>query len=115
MKANSNNNLKGRKMKITEGLKMIDAGWIRKPAGFRVKYEKLVDGRRVTEHSPPEGSALLDSDVTAWRYAWKLFAACRSEKTDIQENELVNIHVVDDAGEQVKYYATNKYDLFNPK
>jgi len=102
-------------MKIIEGLTIIDAGWIRKPAGFRVKYEKLVDGQRVTEYSPPEGSALLDSDVTAWRYAWKLFMASRSDKANIQEAELANIHVVNDADAKVKYYATNKYDLFNPK
>ena len=94
---------------------MIDAGWIRKPAGFRVKNEKLVDGRRVTEVSPPEGSAPLDSDVTAWRYAWKLCAAVRSGEADLQEAELANIHVVDDADEKVKYYATNKYDVLNPK
>jgi hypothetical protein len=102
-------------MKIAEGLKIIAAGWIRKPKGFRVKYQKQVDGQLVTEYSPPEGSALLDSDVTAWRYAWKLCEAVRSDKTDVQEAELVNIHVVDDADEQVKCYATNNFDSFNPK
>ncbi len=102
-------------MKIAEGLKIIAAGWIRKPKGFRVKYEKLVDGQLVTEYSPPEGNALLDSDVTAWRYAWKLCEAVRSDKTDIQEAELVNIHVVNDAREKVKYYATDDFAVFNCK
>ncbi len=102
-------------MKIAEGLKIIEAGWIRKPKGFRVKYQKQVDGQLVTEYSPPESSALLDSDVTAWRYAWKLCEAVRSDKTDNQEAELFNIHVVNDADEQVKYYATDKYDSFNQK
>jgi len=102
-------------MQISEGLKIIQAGWIRKPKGFRVKYQKLVDGQLVTEQSPPEGSALLDSDVTAWRYAWKLFMTTRSDTADIREEELVNIHVVNDGDEKVKYYATNNYEVFNSK
>jgi hypothetical protein len=102
-------------MEITEGLKIIDAGWIQKPNGFRVKYQKLVDGQLVTEVSPPEKKAGLDSDVVAWRYAWKLFMATRSEEKDIQNDELVNIHVVNDSDERVKYYATNDFDMFNPK
>jgi hypothetical protein len=102
-------------MKIAEGLKIIEAGWIRKPKGFRVKYQKQVDGQLVTEYSPPEGSALLDSDVTAWRYAWKLCEAVRSDKTDIQAAELVNIHVVNDASEKVKYYVTDDFAVFNCK
>ena len=102
-------------MQITEGLKIIAAGWIRKPKGFRVKYQRLVDGELVTEISPPEDATLLDSDVTAWRYAWKLFRASRFAGTDIQAAELINIHVVDDEGEKVKYYATNTYEIFNRK
>jgi len=102
-------------MEITEGLKIIDAGWVQKPKGFRVKYQKLVDGQLVTELSPPEGKAGLDSDVVAWRYAWKLFRATCSEASGVQADELVNIHVVTDANEKVMYYATNEFDVFNPK
>jgi len=102
-------------MQIAEGLKLIGAGWIQKPKGFRVEYQKLTDGQLVTELSPPEGSALLDSDVTAWRYAWKLFMASRADAADIQAAELVNIHVVDDEGRKVKYYATDTFEVFNRK
>ena len=102
-------------MKVAEGLKIIEAGRIRKPIGFRVNYQKLVDGQLVTGYSPPEGSAPLDSDVTAWRYAWNLCKSTRSDAADIQATELVNIHVVDDEGEKVKYYATNAYEVFNRK
>ena len=102
-------------MQITEGLKIIDTGWIQKPKGFRVQYQKLIDGQLVTELSPPEDKAVLDSDVVAWRYAWKLFMATRSEAADIQENELVNIQVVNEANEQVKYYATDAFEVFNQK
>lgn len=102
-------------MQISEGLNIINAGWIRKPEGFRIKYQKLVDGQLATEYSPPEGSALLDSDIVAWRYAWKLFMSTRSATADIREEELVNIHVVDDLNEKVKYYATDEYEVFNKK
>ena len=100
-------------MQIAEGLEIIDTGWIQKPKGFRVKYQRLVDGQLVTEYSPPEGSALLDSDVVTWRYAWKLFMATRADTADSREEELVNIHVVNDAGEKVKSYATGAYTVFN--
>lgn len=102
-------------MKITEGLKIIDDGWIRKPKGFRVKCQRLLAGELVDTVSPPENAAPLDSDVTAWRYAWKLYMATRSNAADIQENELINIHVVNDADAKVKYYATNEFEMFNKK
>lgn len=102
-------------MQIAEGLKIIETGWIRKPRGFRVQYQKLVDGQLVTELSPPEDKSVLDSDVVAWRYAWKLFMATRSDSADIQEGELVNIQVVNEVNEQVKYYATDAFEVFNRK
>jgi len=102
-------------MEITAGLKIIDAGWVQKPKGFRVKYQKVVEGQLVTELSPPENKAGLHSDVVAWRYAWKLYMATRSAEDGIQDGELVNIHVVTDTNEKVKYYATDEFDEFNPK
>ena len=102
-------------MQVSAGLKIIEKGWIRKPAGFRVKYQRLVNGEKITEISPPEESAPLDSDVTAWRYAWKLFKATRRDGEDLQPEELVNICVIDDRGEPIKYYATNTYEVFNSK
>lgn len=102
-------------MQITEGLKIIETGWTPKPKGFRVQYQKLVDGQMVTELSPPEDKAVLDSDVVAWRYAWKLYMATRSDSADIQEEELVNIQVVNDAGEPVKYYATSAFEVYNQR
>jgi hypothetical protein len=102
-------------MEITEGLKIIETGWVPKHKGFRVQYQKLVDGQLVTELSPPEDKAVLDSDVVTWRYAWKLYMATRADSANIQENELVNIQVVNEANEQVKYYATNAYEVFNRK
>lgn len=102
-------------MKLTQGLKIIAKGWIEKPKGFRVRYQKQIDSKLVTEYSPGLDDSLLDSDVTTWRYAWKLFMATKAESRDISPDELVNITVVDDSDRQVAYYVTGKSETFNKK
>lgn len=102
-------------MKLTQGLKIIAKGWIEKPKGFRVRYQKQIDSKLVTEYSPGLDNSLLDSDVTTWRYAWKLFMATKAESSDISPDELVNITVVDDSDRQVAYYVTGKPETFNKK
>lgn len=96
-------------MKISELLKVVDEGWVRKPKGFRVRFQTRIDGTWVTDTMPGEGENLLDSDVVAWRSAWKLWQAAKSGV-----GEYVNITVVDDRGEPVSYYATGRLDVFNP-
>ena len=59
-------------MKIADGLKMIENGWIRKPEGFRVRFHRQTNAGLEAGLSPPHEAAPLNSDVTAWRYAWKL-------------------------------------------
>ena len=66
-------------MKINDALARIDAGWVRKPKGFRVRFDVYVDGRWQADCSPEENTAPLDSDVTAWRLAWKLAQAGRPD------------------------------------
>ena len=100
-------------MKVNEALKVIDEGWIRKPKGFRVHIQKYVNSEWVTEYSPGEKEKALDSDVVAWRLAWKLSEATKSDKTEIGEGDLVNIYVVDDLGHPIKYYASNQLEVFN--
>jgi hypothetical protein len=102
-------------MKISEGLKVIEKGWIIKPKGYRVKYQKLVNSELITEYSPDLEDKPLDSDVVAWRYAWKLYVATKSGSTEISDGELINIFVVDDSDKPVKYYATNQLEVFNRK
>jgi len=102
-------------MKISEGLKVIEKGWIIKPKGYRVKYQKLVNSELITEYSPDLEDKPLDSDVVAWRYAWKLYVATKSDSTEISDGELINIIVVDDSDKPVKYYATNQLEVFNHK
>jgi hypothetical protein len=95
-------------MKVNEALKLIDQGWVRKPKGFRVHFQKKVNSEWVTEYVPGEGEALLESDVVAWRLAWKLSQAGKSNTSEINEGDIINIYVVDDLGNRVKFYGTNQ-------
>ena len=60
-------------MKIIEAMKVIDAKWEEKTPGFFGfdSNDSTVPSGSMT-FSPPEDASLLDSDVTAWRLAWKL-------------------------------------------
>lgn len=99
-------------MKEKEALELIDAGWCRKPKGFRVHFQKRVDGAWQTDYVPEKGH--YDSDVVTWRLAWKLYQATRSDSNEAgAKRMLVNIFVEDDAGNPIKYYATGQYEVFN--
>jgi hypothetical protein len=98
-------------MKITDALKVIDAGWVRKPKGFRVHFNQQGESGWETGFSPGEKGSPLTSDVVAWRLAWKLAQAAKPDS----EEALVNIYVVDDLGEPIKYYATNRFEVFNER
>jgi hypothetical protein len=97
-------------MKISEMLKAVDEGWVQKPKGFRVRFQMLQDGKWVTDTMPGPKGKPLDSDVVAWRSAWKLFHASRPGGT-----EYVNLTVVDDQDNPIPYYATGKLEVFNPR
>lgn len=102
-------------MNIKEALVIIDEAWIRKRGGYRVHFQILEGSEIVTKYSPGEEDELLDSDVAAWRMAWKLAQSTGSEGSEIREGELINLYVVDDTGERMKYYATNQFDVFKAK
>ena len=102
-------------MKVKEAVKIVDKSWIRKPKGFRVRLQKRIDSQWVTEYVPGEEQKPMDSDVVAWRLAWKLAVSTQTEGDDIGEDELVNLYVVDDLGNPINYYATNKTEVLNPK
>lgn len=99
-------------MKLAAGMKLIAEGWVTKPKGFRVRFEQMTGGRLVTGYSPPLEDAPLDSDVTTWRYAWKLAMAAAPEG-ELQDGDLVNVTVVDDQNEPVIYYAGGTKMVFN--
>jgi hypothetical protein len=102
-------------MKITEGLKIIENGWIRKPKGFRVAFHKQTETQIEDGFSPPLDAPPLNSDVTAWRYAWKLFQATSSETEKGEPGALYNITVVDDLGNPFKFYGTGEFETYNNK
>lgn len=101
-------------MKIKELLAVVDKGWVQKPKGFRVHFEKLTADGPVADYVPGLKDTLLDSDVVAWRSAWKLFQATQSDDAEFGNGKLVNIFVVDEQNRAVKYYATHRHEVFNP-
>ena len=100
-------------MKIMESIKIIDAGWIKKSRGFRVKYDQRNESGWSAAYCPDKGDAPMDSDVTAWRLAWKMARSSAPEGT--ADIELANVLVVDEEDNPVKYYATNKLKVFNQR
>ncbi len=102
-------------MKISESLKIFDAGWVRKSKGYRVHFQKKVDNEFITDHVPNLKGNPLDSDVVAWRVAWKLYQTTKSDMAENSEPEFVNIYVVDDLGNPVKFYVTNQLKVYNSK
>jgi len=102
-------------MKVAEGLKVIENGWIRKPRGFRVRFHRQTDGGVEAGFSPPLDAAPLNSDVTAWRYAWKLWQATQAEAESGAAGALYNITVVDDQDQPVRFYGSGKSETYRPK
>ena len=100
-------------MKIAEGLKIIENGWIKKPKGFRVSFQKQTDSGMEAGLSPPTNAAPLNSDVTAWRYAWKLAQSTPLRSDAPQAGDLLNIFVVDQDNQPILYYATGEKEIFN--
>jgi hypothetical protein len=102
-------------MKIEEGLEIINDRWIRKPKGFRVRFDKRTDSGFEVVYSPSPEDAPLDSDVTAWRYAWKLWQATQADSETDGHGALYNIAVVDDRDQPIRFYVTGEPIVYNPK
>ena len=100
-------------MKLSEALKFIDHGWVRKRKGFRVQFQKRINSEFVTDVVPNEEAKPLDSEVAAWRLAWKLSEAAKLDNSEPGDGEMVNICVVDDLGNPVAFYGTNQPKMFN--
>jgi len=102
-------------MKIADGLKLIENGWIRKPKGFRVRFHRRTEAGFEAGLSPPPEAAPLNSDVTAWRYAWKLWQATQAAAETEDPGALYNITVVDDQDLPFRFYGTGECETYNPK
>ena len=101
-------------MKIDDALNRIDEGWIPKSKGFRVQYDIYVDGQWNTDCCPDKDLAPLNSEVTAWRLAWKLAQTCHTEPVQLKDGDLANIIVIDDQGNPIASYISGDYDVYHP-
>ena len=97
-------------MKITELLKIADEKWVRKAKGYRVRFQRREGDSWVVDYMPDLVDPPLLSDVVAWRSAWKLLKSSRPD-----DSEFVNLTVVDDRAEPVRYYANGRFEVFNAK
>lgn len=76
-------------------------------------FQKKVDSEWVVEYVPGEEEKPLDSDVVAWRLAWKLSQAGKSDTSEMNEGDIINIYVVDDSGNPIKFYGTNELTVLS--
>ncbi|MFC1825204.1 hypothetical protein ACFL9T_21030 [Thermodesulfobacteriota bacterium] len=102
-------------MKLKDVVNIVDEGWVKKEKGYRIHFQRRVDSEYLTEYAPGEEEKPLDSEVTTWRLAKNLYNATQGDHPENADGEIVNIYVVDDSGNQIKYYATNQFDVFNPR
>ena len=102
-------------MKTKDALKITDEGWVKKRKGFLVHFQKMVIAELTTDYVPPEEAKPLDSDVVAWRFAWKLSESTKTDRPEISDGDMINIYVVDEEGNPVNYYATNQPEIFNAR
>ena len=100
-------------MKSAEAYKIIDAGWVKKRKGFRVRFQKQVDSEIITDYFPDMEQGPWLSEIAIWRMAWKLAESKNSDTPDLNAGDLVNIYVIEDGGNPIKYYATNRFEVFN--
>jgi hypothetical protein len=100
-------------MKTKEALKIIDKGWVKKRKGFRVHFQKMLNSELITDYVPPEEVKPLDSDVVAWRLAWKLAESTKTNSPEPSDGNVINVYVVDEEGNPINYYATNQPEIFN--
>jgi hypothetical protein len=102
-------------MDLKEAMQMIGKGWIQRPKGFRVRFERRQGEQWVSDSFPSEGETLLTSDVMAWELARRFAEATRKGATSEAEGAITSITVVDDKGSPVTFYGTNAIRVLNPR
>lgn len=100
-------------MNSKEAYEIIDAGWAKKPKGYRVRFQRQVDAEMVTDYFPDLDDGPWKSQVAIWRMAWRLAESRQSDPPDVNAGDLVNVCVVDHEDNPIKYYATGKFEVFN--
>jgi hypothetical protein len=101
-------------MELKEAMQMIGAGWIQRPKGFRVRFERRQGEKWLSDFFPSETETLLSSDVMAWELARRFAEATQREAAGEAEGDISDITVVDDKGSPVRFYGTNAIRVLNP-
>jgi len=100
-------------MNLKKVYKIIDESREKKRTGYRIQFQQKVDSETLTITVPDLDKKSWESDVATWRLAWRLAETRQYDPPDINGGDSVNITVVDDEGNQIKYYATNQFEVFN--
>ncbi len=100
-------------MKLVEAMKVIDDGWVRRLKGFRVHFQKRENSQWATDYFPGQKAQPITSEISIWELARRFAEATKSEGPETTDGDIVNIYVVDDLGNPVKFYATNQPKIFN--
>jgi len=102
-------------METKDAMKIISDGWVRRLKGFRVHLQKRVNSEWITDYFPDKEQKPFSSETMAWELARRFAEATKSDSPEVDDGEIVNIYVVDDLDNPVKYYGTNKHMILNPK
>jgi hypothetical protein len=95
-------------MKRSDAIQKINQGWIRRPKGFRIRFETYAEGKWENDVFPAQDEALLSSEILAWEMARRFAAASSSDAGET----IRNVTVIDDLEKLVPYYATNEVLFF---
>jgi hypothetical protein len=106
---------RGSRMKLKAGADIIKEGWIRRKKGFRVRFEKRTDSGWVSDYIPDPTEKPWTSEVSTWELARRLAEATSAKTPGEDEDTMVNITVVDDLDNPVKFYAVGATLFLNPR
>jgi len=95
-------------MKLKDAMKEIGANWVQKEKGFRIRFQKRTASVWETDYFPDLSETALVSEVSAWEVARRFAEAHTTLKDGVEEGAVVNITVVNDAGDGVPFYATQE-------
>ena len=102
-------------MKLKEAMNTIDEGWVRRLKGYRVHFQKWEDNQWVSDFFPGENAKPMTSLVSAWELARRFSAAGKPSGGKTGAGHVINIYVVDDQGNRVKFYGSDPELVFNPE
>jgi len=102
-------------MDLKEAMQKIGAGWIQRPKGFRVRFERKEGDQWIPDVFPSVGEAFLTSDVMAWELARRFAEATRNKVIGKADGDISSITVVDDKGSPVRFYGTDAIRVLNPR